>query len=110
MCATLLRTTPDVTRWGRGLLASCSLIYLCLVGAGHVRPAAWEAAGTCTPKLSYSMGNVTCYGPAQVAQAERRLLRPPLRPVAAVWRVAHLLLDQVDAMQLGQSHIKRRGL
>jgi len=45
------------------------------------------------------MGNVTCYAPTQVAQAERLLLRPPLRPVAAVWHVAHLPLDQVDAMQ-----------
>ncbi len=85
--------------WGRGLLARCGLIYLCLVGAVHVQPAVSEEAGACTPKVSYSMGNVTCYGPAQVAQAERRLPRPPLRPVAAVWRVAHLPLDQVDAMQ-----------
>lgn len=86
-------------RLGRGLLAGCSLLYSCLVGTGHVRPAALEAAAACTPKVAYSMGNVTCYRPAQAAQAERRLPLPPLRPVAAVWHVAHLPLDQVDAMQ-----------
>ncbi len=86
-------------RLGRGLLAGCSLLYSCLVGASHVRPAALEAAAACTPKVAYSMGDVTCYRPAQAAQVERRFPRPPLRPVTAVWHVAHLPLDQVDAMQ-----------
>ena len=81
-------------------------LLLCIV-AGAValadRSSVLAQASSCTPVLRTYAGNEVCYPPPAIAQAEQRIHQvlnmPPVRPVSAVSRLAHLHLQQVLVLE-----------